>query len=122
VNGGAVTALRRRPSLIAPARPALRLSITTDRDRVTVRAHGEIDLASAPTFRAVIDDCLRCGPRHVIVDLRATTFLDSAGMHVLLDAHRQARRLGLRLTVRDGAVTANARKLIDVQAQGIPAA
>jgi anti-sigma B factor antagonist len=122
VNGGSVTALRRRLSLIAPARPALRLSITPDRDRLTIRAHGEIDLASAPKFRAVIDDCLRCGTRHVIVDLRATTFLDSAGMHVLLDTHREARRQGLRLTVRDGAVTANARKLIDAQAQGIPGA
>ena len=67
-------------------------------------------------LRSVIDDCLRSRPRHVVVDLRAATFLDSAGMHVLLDAHRDARRCGVGMTVRDGTVTAKTRKLIDADA------
>ncbi|RSM70464.1 anti-sigma factor antagonist [Amycolatopsis sp. WAC 01375] len=51
---------------------------------------GDLDLHTAPTARRAIEAALNRRPRRLIVDLSLVRFLNSAGLEVLLAAHRQA--------------------------------
>ena len=82
----------------APSRFAI--TIQDDQAGTVVTVHGEIDLLSAPTLRAQLDALLGATPRHIAIDLTATTFMDSAGVHALLDA---SGRSGGRLAVICGS-------------------
>ena len=52
-----------------------------------VAVTGELDLASAPDLKEMLDATLRLGGS-VVVDLSAATFLDSTALNVLLRASR----------------------------------
>jgi len=69
---------------------------------------GEIDMATAPELRHGLAQT----HGHVIVDLRAVSFLDSCGIGTLADARRRLRDEGgdLRLRKPQGIV----RKALDV--------
>jgi len=75
---------------------------------------GEIDLISGPRLRAALDEVLD-DPRAraltgVVLDLSAVTFLGSAGLAVLVDAHEHATQRGSSLKiVIDGPGSAVAR-------------
>jgi anti-sigma B factor antagonist len=68
-------------------------------DGTVLRAQGEVDVMTAPKLSAEIDSLLRTGRGDVIIDLTETTFLDSAGLHVLLNAARRLTRRTRRLRV-----------------------
>lgn len=58
-------------------------------EAVLLRVTGELDLATAPQLQRKVDSTLREDPPAVLViDLSAVTFLASAGMAVLVAAHR----------------------------------
>jgi anti-sigma B factor antagonist len=77
----------------------LRLSRRRSRDLTVIEVAGELDLLTAGKLGAEIDQELRQGSGDVVVDLRDTEFVDSAGLHVLLNAQRrltrQSRALGV---------------------------
>jgi anti-sigma B factor antagonist len=54
-----------------------------------IRVSGEFDILTAPKVAALLDDVVRGRIGNVVVDLRQTKFLDSAGLHVLLNAQRR---------------------------------
>jgi anti-sigma B factor antagonist len=81
------------------APPLLAVSALPDRDRVRILAAGEVDLATADMLRGQIAELLDVGWRDVTVDLREVTFMDTSGVHVLLDADERARAEGIRLTM-----------------------
>jgi anti-sigma B factor antagonist len=60
-----------------------------------VAVRGEIDIFTAPEFKERISAAIDAGRDLVIVDLSATTFIDSSSLGVLISAYR-------RLTARDG--------------------
>lgn len=60
-----------------------------------VAVRGEIDIFTAPEFKALISGAIDAGRDTVIVDLSAATFIDSSSLGVLISAHR-------RLNLRDG--------------------
>lgn len=62
---------------------------------VVVTVAGEIDMATAGLLRRALDRASG-GDEHVTIDLAGTTFMDSSGLAVLVDAYR---RLGRRLDV-----------------------
>jgi anti-anti-sigma factor len=66
--------------------------------RVHVTLRGELDLATAPDFEAVLGRNL-AGGREVVVDLRSLQFMDSSGIRVLVAAHAHAEREGTRLVI-----------------------
>ncbi|OLS99746.1 hypothetical protein BJF90_38030 [Pseudonocardia sp. CNS-004] len=75
---------------------------------------GEVDLTSGPRLRAALDDVLddpgAPPPTGVVVDLTGVSFLGSAGLAVLVDAHERASQRGIRLKiVIDGGGSAVAR-------------
>ncbi len=75
---------------------------------MTVRVHGDVDLATAPKLRAVLADCDRRGVCQLVVDLSDVDHMDSTGIGVLFGALRRARLLGgdLRVSATSAAVAA----------------
>lgn len=60
----------------------------------------ELDLASAPEFARSLDAALTAGVDVVVADLGSTTFCDSSGLKVLVNAAQGARASGQRFEVR----------------------
>ena len=60
---------------------------------------GELDLATAPRLATAIASDERRKGSAPVLDLSRLAFMDVAGMRVLLDAARRAKRAGERLTV-----------------------
>src|SRR3982751_1439427 len=69
-----------------------------DDDTHVVAVTGEIDLFTAPEFKQRMSELICAGRSRLIVDLSATTFIDSSSLGVLIGAHR-------RLKLRGGALT-----------------
>lgn len=65
---------------------------------VSLRLRGEHDLYRAPELRAALTGALANGSS-VVVDLRAATFIDSAAAAALVEARKEAKRLGLGLAL-----------------------
>lgn len=78
--------------------PAARPSGPTAR---VVGVTGEIDLATRDAFHRAVSQALETQPPGgaVVLDLAGLTFIDSSGLHVLIDASRTAarRHVGLRI-------------------------
>ncbi len=60
---------------------------------------GEIDLATAPELRAVLDRVLDAGAASLIVDLSGTTFIDSTALGVLIGAWKRTQNEGRTMSV-----------------------
>ena len=60
---------------------------------------GELDVLTAPKLSAELDVIIRRYTGDVVIDLRGTLFIDSAGLHTLLIAHRRLTRASRRMTV-----------------------
>jgi len=59
-------------------------------ETVTVYIHGEVDIAERQQFRSAIRDALSVARRSLYLDLSDVSFMDSSGVHALLDARREA--------------------------------
>jgi anti-anti-sigma factor len=66
-----------------------------------VHVTGDLDLATAPLLRRALRDA-HLYARVVVLDLRELTFMDSSGVHVILDAAAGARRGDGRLILVRG--------------------
>lgn len=71
-------------------------------DPTLVLVEGELDIASAPSLRTELGRIVHEGRGDVLVDLSDTTFIDSTGLAVLLNAVRRLTRARRRLQVRCG--------------------
>jgi|SRR5829696_1751181 len=72
--------------------PATYLSLTEEEssDRVVVRAHGEVDAATAPQFAGALSRAAdEAEERTLVIDLTETEFMDVKGFAALLNAHRK---------------------------------
>jgi anti-sigma B factor antagonist len=55
-----------------------------------VTAPEEIDLTNVPGLRAALQEAAATGSPALVVDMTGTRFCDSAGLRVLVDAHKRA--------------------------------
>jgi anti-sigma B factor antagonist len=81
---------------------AIEFSITdrqVNDDTHIVAVTGEIDLFTAPEFKQRVSAPIDAGRSNVVVDLRATTFIDSSSLGVLIGAHRRLKLRGGALVV-----------------------
>lgn len=69
-------------------------------DAVVITLAGELDLAVSETLRAALRQAM--GYPRLIVDLSAVTFIDSSGLHTILDAYKHCRDGGPTLIIRPG--------------------
>ena len=58
--------------------------------RARVSVHGEVDAETAPRLENEINLLLEAGVTEVVMDASAVSFLSSAGLSVLIGAHRSA--------------------------------
>ena len=88
------------------------------RKQVTiVRPRGELDLATAEALRSTLDaaiaETLTAGldgmedGAHLVLDLRGLSFIDSAGLHLLVALDQRAQRDGFQLTLLAPATPAD---------------
>jgi anti-sigma B factor antagonist len=62
----------------------------------TLTVSGELDLVSSPVLeRALVESDAKL----IVVDLRGLEFMDSSGLHVLIEAHQGMRDAGRRLVL-----------------------
>jgi anti-sigma B factor antagonist len=62
----------------------LRLEVNESHPPFTVLlASGEVDIASVPALKTLLDDLLEAGRAEVVVDLSRVRFIDSTGLGVL---------------------------------------
>ena len=72
---------------------------TAGTDWTVVPLSGDIDLASAPTLRARLNELSERRPTRVILDVTNLDFIDSTGLGVLVGALRRVRNDGGDLRV-----------------------
>ena len=72
----------------------LGLSVWHHGDRATIHIGGEIDLATGPQLQAIVVDLVDRDCHHLIFDLEQVSFMDCAGIRVLVDARRRVKEHG----------------------------
>ena len=72
----------------------LSLEDRTEGDRTVVVVGGEIDVYTAPKLREKLIDLVSAGNYHLVVDMEAVEFLDSAGLGILVGGLKRARTSG----------------------------
>lgn len=80
----------------------LEVRVTTSRigsDSYAVAVSGELDLHSASQVQTRLADLLDAGARSIVVDLMGVSFMDSAGLGVLLAASKALRMAGGELVL-----------------------
>ncbi len=76
------------------------LHVYRDRQgRPVLAVRGELDALTTPEFGSEIGELVRGTSTDVVIDLSDATFIDSSGLHVLLNAQRRLTRQGRRLRV-----------------------
>jgi len=85
--------------------PRLLVDVAGGEDTVMVAVRGELDIGTAAVLRERLRHAEAAGGATVVVDLRAVTFLDSAGIAELMAAHQRARATGRRLAIVRGRRT-----------------
>ena len=79
-----------------------RAEIVTPEEGVTVLAlEGAVDVYAAPAFKALFLRTVGQGTQRVVVDLTATTFLDSTGLGVLVSGAKRAPKGSLAIVCDD---------------------
>ena len=76
-------------------------SSTNDDGAVHIRLSGELDVATTAEVKAALDDAL-ARARDAVVDLRCLEFMDTRGVHALVEATLAARREAQRVVVVAG--------------------
>jgi anti-anti-sigma factor len=80
--------------------------------RTVLAVDGEIDLGSADVLAVAVESALAGGAAELWIDLTDMRFMDSSGLHVLLDTRSRMRDLNRRLAIICPA--GSVRRLFDV--------
>jgi anti-anti-sigma factor len=78
------------------------VTVHPDRTAVRVVPSGELDVASREVLAGHLDELWDSGWTDVVVDLRELDFMDSSGVHLLLQHRRRASEAGARFAIIDG--------------------
>jgi anti-sigma B factor antagonist len=79
--------------VLRPAGPVqLELDVHEEAGATVLAVAGELDVLTAPRLAARLDELLRHTTGDIVVDLRDTAFIDSSGLHILLNTARRMIR------------------------------
>jgi anti-anti-sigma factor len=85
-------------------RPRGPVALTIDEQRegtnVVLCLNGELDILTASRLSSRVQEIVHRDAGDLIVDLGELRFIDSSGLHILLNAQRRLIRRGRRLRVR----------------------
>jgi anti-sigma B factor antagonist len=85
--------------------PEARLPVEVVRGMPVVTAPEEIDINNAAALRAALLEAAAHGRGAMVADMSRTQFCDSAGLHVLVRAHKRAQAEGGELLLVVPAIT-----------------
>ena len=88
------------------------VEVEPERDKVRVRPVGELDVATVGDVRERIAEVVESGFRHLVIDLRPTTFIDSSGLNLLLQTAAAASVDGWELAIVEGPPAV--RRAVDI--------
>lgn len=71
-------------------------------DTVRLIPVGELDIATVGELRSELDALIEAGFDRIVIDLRRVEFMDSTGLHALLEACERADHLGWELAIVPG--------------------
>jgi anti-sigma B factor antagonist len=92
--------------------PPFRVETRPTRDRVVVAPIGELDFATVPTVHEAIAQLREVSWPCIVLDLRAVTFMDSSGAHLIARLSDAAEIEGFELSIVDGP--ANVMRVLEV--------
>jgi anti-sigma B factor antagonist len=78
----------------------------------TIALSGDWDLAQRDKARSALLSALACQPDRVVLDLGRLTFMDSSGVHGVIELARRAAHLNIELVVIPGSQAV--RRLFDL--------
>jgi anti-sigma B factor antagonist len=81
----------------------LRIDVRSEKDRVVLALHGELDLVGAPLLQSEVDTPAVEAAPMVVLDLEDLQFIDSSGLRVILSAHEHARERGQSFALTRGS-------------------
>jgi anti-sigma B factor antagonist len=67
--------------------------------RRVLAVDGEVDLASVPLLSDAVGEALEAGAAELWIDLTDTLFMDSSGLHALLETRQKAAELNRRFAI-----------------------
>jgi len=70
--------------------PTLAVQTTVEEYSTVIVLEGELDLGTVDDLQDAVDEALGAGARHVTIDCRGITFVDSSGLRCLLDTKAKA--------------------------------
>jgi anti-sigma B factor antagonist len=82
--------------------PALTVSVTEHNATVMVTVAGELDVSTVPAFNKELSELRQNSATTLVLDLSATTFMDSTGLSAVLVSEMHARMRGQRFKVVAG--------------------
>jgi anti-anti-sigma factor len=91
---------------------ALRIGTSYAGNEVTIVVEGELDLSGIELFGARAGEALRSRPTSIVVDARALTFIDSAGLMAIWRARDAAEAAGVAFRV--SKATAAVRRVVEL--------
>lgn len=71
---------------------------------IVLTVAGEIDMATSPVLENAVRDALTRTPKRLVIDLSGAEFFSSAGITVLMLAHRNRAGVALRVVAKDRVV------------------
>jgi anti-sigma B factor antagonist len=74
--------------------PGLRILREHDDERIVIQLDGELDMATAAPVREELQHALAGDCSGILLDLRRLGFLDSTGIHALVEAHERCTGSG----------------------------
>lgn len=79
---------------------------------ISIAVEGEIDLATVGELEDVVKEVVGDGDSHLVIDLTATSFMDSTGLKSLLTVDRELSQAGrsFAIAVKPGPVS----RLVDL--------
>ena len=77
----------------------LRLESKSEGDWTVLEVGGEVDLSTAASLRARIEQIVHGGARRLVVDLNGVGFMDSSGLSVLVAGMKTMREAGGEFTL-----------------------
>ena len=76
--------------------------LQADADVVWLSLSGEFDLSAVERASKALAEAEALSPKSILVDLSLLSFMDSSGLHWIVEAHESAGRRGSRLSLVAG--------------------
>jgi anti-anti-sigma factor len=93
------------------------LTLRERRGVMVVRLDGEVDASNADGLRKRLLDAVSNQARGMVLDLTPTTYLDSAGVQLIVELAQRLRRrqLGLRVVVEPRTLVADVLEMVRIE-------